>query len=51
MLKNETLLIIGLIALVLIGQTLSYEDEVEQHARNCSSATYIVDNNLNCEGE
>ena len=43
------------IALILIAfcitGTMDYNDEVAQHSVNCESATYVNDNNLNCEGE
>ena len=45
-----------LIAALIIGAfcvtgTMDYEDAVLQHSVNCQSATYVIDNNLNCTGE
>jgi hypothetical protein len=43
-------LLIGffIVVLVLVGQSMSFDDEVAQHELNCSVATYAIDNNEEC---
>jgi hypothetical protein len=38
-------------ALICVAGTMDYNDAVLQHDVNCQSATFVNDNNLNCEGE
>ena len=37
-----------ILTLVALAQTLAYSDEVEQGKVNCSSVTYAVDNQGEC---
>jgi hypothetical protein len=39
---------IYIFGLIIIAHSLAFEDEVAQHKINCASATYVLDNNLNC---
>ena len=49
-LKEWAVLALILGAFCLTG-TMDYNDAVLQHGVNCQSATYVNDNNLNCEGK
>lgn len=47
--KKETVAVIALVALICIGQSLTYYDEVEQAQVNCKCATYQQDNKGACD--
>ena len=38
-----------LFALILLAGTMEFSDEVAQHKINCASATFVNDNNLECD--
>jgi hypothetical protein len=43
-------LLIGalIVALLLVGQHLAFQDEVEQHNTSCAVSTYAEDNHQEC---
>ena len=43
---KEWAVVLFIITLILIAGKMGYQDDVEQHKRNCESAAYVSDNNL-----
>lgn len=41
--------ILAVLALVVLGQTLAFDDEMAQNTRSCGVATYEADNKWECE--